>query len=470
MVRTSSITLAAALAVAVAARFAHAQQAPVPAGGIIAGVVIDSIRGGYLRGAVVGVSGAPRSAFTDSAGRFRIDDVAPGLRQLQVVHPLLDSVGIVVTTTPQMVRPRDTVWVVIALPSAATLIARKCSAAERARGPAALMGTVTDADSEAASVGAEISVAWTDYALGASTIDRAPQQRVARVDSTGAFVVCGLPDDLITGVAARRGFDSTAAVLVDFSQMLAVLQLRLPPPSTSRSEGSGGQSWPGAVRGIVTTTEGQPVGGARVAIEEDSAVMVTRANGSFSLAGLRPGTRLLTVRRLGFEPVELAVDVRSDQQRDVTVKLANMVPVLATVQVTALRELGLARVGYTTRKGLGTGTFFDPDDIARRNSPRLNEILEHAGPLRIRRTNRGLPYVVGRDGGCVTYHIDGMRWSRVDADDPMTSPNNYLSGAEIAAVEIYSPHLAPPEFMGFSRTSRPCSVVVVWTKNKLRMR
>lgn len=459
-----AVLLAALLAPALAA------QQPAPSarsGGVIAGVVIDSIRGGTLRGAVVGLIGTPRLAFTDTAGRFQIDGVVPGLHSLEVVHPLLDSVGISVRTSPRMVRMNDTVWTAIALPSVPALVARKCSAADRARGPSALLGSVTDADTDRPSTGAEVVVAWTDYALGESTIDRAPQRRSARVDSAGAFLICGLPDDLVTGVAATRGFDSTAAVLVDFSKGLALLPLRLPPPGGDAARRT---LWRGAIRGTVVEATGQKVAGARVAVDEDSAVVLTQSDGAFNLNHLRPGTRLLTVRRLGFEPVELVVDVRADIPRDVPIRLANMVPVLQTVKVTALRELGLSRVGYTLRKGLASGTFFDPEDISRRNSPRLNDLLATAGPLRVRRTNRGQAYIVGRAGGCVTYFVDGQRWSWVGANDPNGGPNAFLSGAEIAAVEVYSPYTSPPEFMGFSNLSKQCSVVVVWTKTKLRLR
>jgi hypothetical protein len=66
----------------------------------ITGVVIDSVRGRPLSGAVVMVDGSLRQGISDSSGHFRIDSVEPGRRQLGVFHPLLDSLSIGITTNP----------------------------------------------------------------------------------------------------------------------------------------------------------------------------------------------------------------------------------------------------------------------------------------------------------------------------------------------------------------------------------
>jgi hypothetical protein len=43
------------------------------------------------------------------------------------------------------------------------------------------------------------------------------------------------------------------------------------------------------------------------------------------------------------------------------------------------------------------------------------------------------------------------------------SPDNFLSGAELGAVEIYDELTTPAEFMAANQ----CATVVIWTKNKL---
>src|ERR1700693_5517179 len=66
----------------------------------IVGMVIDSLNGTYLSGAEVVIEGAKTTLFTDSLGRFRVDSLPPGTYQLGVFHPLLDTLGISLTTQP----------------------------------------------------------------------------------------------------------------------------------------------------------------------------------------------------------------------------------------------------------------------------------------------------------------------------------------------------------------------------------
>jgi hypothetical protein len=83
---------------------------------VITGVAVDSVRGGYLRGAIVSVSGTSLSGMTDSSGRFRIDSVAPGSRHLEVLHPLLDSIGLRVRSPERQLSAGDTTAFTLAIP------------------------------------------------------------------------------------------------------------------------------------------------------------------------------------------------------------------------------------------------------------------------------------------------------------------------------------------------------------------
>src|SRR5687768_10766219 len=91
------------------------QPAPRPGHALVTGVAVDSVRGGYLRGAIVSVSGTSLSAITDSSGRFRIDSVAPGLRHLEVMHPLLDSIGLRVRSPERDLDAGDTTSFILAI-------------------------------------------------------------------------------------------------------------------------------------------------------------------------------------------------------------------------------------------------------------------------------------------------------------------------------------------------------------------
>ena len=97
--------LAAAFAYAFAFPAAHAQTgtppatAPaVPGTASIKGFLIDSVHNAALSKALIVIEGANRSGVTDADGHFRIDSVPPGPHRVTVLHPLLDTLGVLMRT------------------------------------------------------------------------------------------------------------------------------------------------------------------------------------------------------------------------------------------------------------------------------------------------------------------------------------------------------------------------------------
>lgn len=423
---------------------AHAQQ--VVAGrarsAVLTGVAVDSIRGGYLRGASVFISGTALSATTDSAGRFKIVGIPAGARVMEIQHPLLDSLGLALTTRPKTFSDGDSSFVMLSVPSAATYAPTRCSAEDLAKGPALIVGSVSEADTGEPSKGASVSVTWTDYVVAKKSVKAVPQRRSVLVAPDGNFALCGLPDDLVAGVVATRQRDTTAAVEVNLESLVGTVALRLPPtraPNASLATAS--------ISGRVVDKEGNPAKGARIAVEADNAVAVTEGDGTFILNGLRIGTRRLTIRKIGYEPVERAVDVPPDGANGLNLALGKSVSVLKGIVVRAVRDFGLQRIGFTDRKGRVPGAFLGPEDVARRNGPRLSTLLETVP--------------VFRRAGCTRYFIDGFI-------QPIGEiPDDYLSGAEIGAVEVYGTGFVPPEFFATMRNGQTCKAVVIWTRWKI---
>ncbi|HEX3534587.1 MAG TPA: carboxypeptidase-like regulatory domain-containing protein, partial [Gemmatimonadaceae bacterium] len=102
-----------------------AQNAPANSSRII-GIVIDSINGTGLKGAEVLVSGRPSPVITDSLGRFAVDGLSAGTYQVGVFHPLLESLGLTLTTRPFSVGRDSTGVADLAIPSVKTLASRYC--------------------------------------------------------------------------------------------------------------------------------------------------------------------------------------------------------------------------------------------------------------------------------------------------------------------------------------------------------
>src|SRR5512132_2533148 len=127
----------------------------------ILGVVIDSLNGGALAGADILIEGQGATATTDSLGKFGFDSLTPGNFQLGVFHPRLDTLSIAIVTRPFHVGPDSTSLVMIAVPSAATIIRQKCPPPSGAPRMSAVIGQVKDPESLQPVARAEVSIAWT---------------------------------------------------------------------------------------------------------------------------------------------------------------------------------------------------------------------------------------------------------------------------------------------------------------------
>jgi hypothetical protein len=421
---------------------------------VVTGVAIDSVRGGYLRNATVTLTGTARRVTTDSSGRFLIDGLPDGNYSFRLSHPILDTLGIGVVTQQFRFKAGDTTHLILSVPSPGTIVHRKCSAAQIKQGDAALIGTVTYADSDVPPPGAGVVVAWTDFAFGKTSVAKTPQRRTATVRADGSYIVCGVPRDLQTGIIAFSGADSTSEVPVSFANGLVIRALHLPLPVTSHVDSAEIKVNRAVVSGKITDEKGAAIQGARVAVDADNAVTTSASDGTFRLAGVRSGTRSMSVKKLGFAATDAVLEVSMQRVNETTVKLAVATQVLPTVNVSAVRDVGLQRVGYTERKRTTTGVFFGQREIEGKNSPSLSKIIET------------VPFF--RDGRytCIRYWVDGHMWSTASDMDANEGPDAFLSGAEIAAVEVYSPLYAPAEFIVSSKYGA-CASVVIWTKAKL---
>ncbi|HUQ20846.1 MAG TPA: carboxypeptidase regulatory-like domain-containing protein [Gemmatimonadaceae bacterium] len=478
-------TLASACALSVSPCVAAAQAAQAePEFAVIAGVAIDSIRGGYLRNATVIVDGTMQSTTTDSLGRFAIDSIIPGEHRLRVRHPLLDTLGVVIVTAPKKLAPLERLAMLISTPSPKTIISAKCSANEIARGPAAVLGTVFDADSGDPSAGATVTTTWSGLQVSQKGVKVVQERRNAQVTPEGMFRLCGLPNDLTAGIIAARGADTTASVKVDLSSGIAILALHLPASATaaavSASPSPRTDTPPAAVttknggalvKGRVTDASNKPVEGAQVQIEQDRLTAITSSDGTFQISGARAGTRTITVRKLGFEPAQTTVDLKQSGAVDVNLKLAKFVPILKTIEISALRNQALERNGFSARRHRGEGRFITPEEIARRVPVRVNDLLRSVPYLHFTRLYNGKdivsgrPTIAGGSTGCVRYYVDNVLWLNT-----IDSPDEYYHPSDIGAIEVYPPNLVPGDFMAFSRTGQPCYVIVLWTASGLQLR
>lgn len=488
-------SLAIALAVVVGAAAAPAQvatpPAPVPGGeqfAAVRGLVLDSLHRAPLAGAVVRLDGTSKESITDEYGEYRIDSVTPGDFRLVMFHPLLDTLGIsLVTPTITFTAGKREIQD-IAIPSSQTLVHLLCPAARLTLGPAALVGFVREADSEVPATGSKASLLW--YESDPLGLRKTPRVRESVVDKDGRYKICGIPGEMSGKLQVFKDGISTGEVQVEVSDGFLALRsmsigmhaqvLAVQPaatPSTSGDTGKVGGYRTGTtntakpqlrvvrgaarVSGKVLNKVGQPVAGARVGLQGTTAVTTTNARGEFTLDSLPSGTQTLEVRKLGFNMTEESVELARLQPASVTVTMADFVPTLEPMRVTAQTERGLQDVGFAARKRSGMGRYLDGDQIPK--TQQFSDALRIVPGLRIVPSG---PYNViqsTRDpmGGCVTFYVDGTPWQQQFPGDL----DSYVRSDEVAAIEVYNASTVPAQFTSAGRAS--CTTIVIWTERRI---
>jgi len=430
-----------------------------------------------LVNARVRVDTSALTATTDSSGRFRLDGIPPGPHALRVEHPLVDTLGVVLGSPPEAYAAGETKAEDLATPAPETLIELLCSAAWRARGPAAIMGRVYEADTGTPATGAKVSLVWYEIDIKGG-VRRVPRVREAIVGPGGIYRICGLPAQLDGRAQVLRGTMTSGDIPINFGQdMLALRSMSIAAPgAVAAAPVTGAPSTDSSTRapaapalgrarltGRVLNKAGRPLPGARVQLEGTARAATTRANGDFTLDSLPSGTQTVTVRLLGYAPVEQAVDLAAREPASVTVMLDNFVPVLETVRVNAQRERALDDVGFARRKRTGGGWYMDGDAIKQRNAQNFSDVLRGAPGIRVSQSMNRQVIENSRDpmNGCVSIWIDGTQWQQMEPGDV----DDFVKPYELAALEVYSATTTPAEYQPAGRSS--CSTIVAWTIRRL---
>ena len=432
----------------------------------ISGVIIDSLNARYLAGAEVVVQGANVSRITDSLGQFRVDSLSPGTYQVGVFHPLLDTLGLSLATQPFHLGADSASYIVLAIPSATTIIKRACPPpGPRAQGTSAVIGHVTDPESLAPVPGADVSIAWTQIEVSKEIgLRKTPRVLRDSTDAEGAFKICNLPSDMQATLQARKGRSVTAEVPITLGQQETELFARTLLLSKADS---GAKSGNASVSGRVVLEGAPSNAGTRVQLMGTDAIAMTNEKGEFSMRNLPSGSHVLLARHLGFGAETVPVDLSSREAKQVAIKLPKYVAMLDPVVVTARRQASLDKVGFTERQKSGQGYYMGPDQLQSIHANYLTDILRRVPSLKIVSTPTGDVVTSSRgvtsfgSDPCVQYYLDDMPWMSATPGDI----NQFVNGNEVVAVEVYAGPSVPAQY---TRGMQDCTTVVLWTKFKIR--
>ncbi len=431
----------------------------------ISGVVLDSLHMRYLGGADVFIEGAKENLVTDSLGRFRIDGLPPGTYQVGVFHPVLDTLNTSLATKPFHVGPDSASFVVLSVPSAATIIRNECRGRSGKQGQSAVIGHVNDPETLHPIAGADVSISWMEIEVSKEIgVRRTPRLLRDTTDATGAFHLCGLPNPLQATLQAIKGTAATSEVPVslgDVDSELLVRSLLLSHDAPGAKVGNA------SVSGTVILQGSQPTGGSRVELVGTDVVALTNEQGEFTMTKIPSGSHVLLARHLGYGAATAAVDLSVRQPQRVTITLPKYVAIMDPVLVTARRKASLDRVGFNQRKKSGAGYYLGPDQLQNLHPNYLTDILRQVPGLRVTtvgfdqvvQSSRGVGSLVG--GDCVQYVVDDMPWLSTQPGDI----NNFVNGNEVVAVEVYHGN-APPQYT--RSMMGDCVTIVLWTRFKIR--
>jgi hypothetical protein len=429
----------------------------------ISGTVYDSLAHRPLAGADVMLGGNAPPLSTDSLGHFAATGLTPGVYQVGVFHPRLDTLDLALGSAPFSAVAGNPNNVDLAIPSVATLIGKRCGRPAR-ENEALISGRVESVEKMHALAGVDVSLAWTEVTLplgGAPSV--APREVHVTTDSSGRYTFCGVPGDLKGNLQARHDLVSVAIPITLAVGSLPIVTRNFFLVTETATSGQRGRA-----TGVVSQAAGNGalVEGARVEVAGTDVVTQTDQRGVFALNNIPLGTQVVVIRKVGFTSQAIPVDVLPNQQPRLTVSLANFVSYLDPVVVTARVDHALKSVGFVDRKRQGLGQYITAADIDRHKYTYMTDIIRSRVPgIRLDRTSAG-PILraprssIVRGAACVHYFVDDVRWTSISEGDI-----NAINPAEVAGVEFYQGNATPIQY----GTVDDCTTVVIWTKTRVGM-
>lgn len=471
-IKTFELFAAVALAIPSARLVAQQPTASPPAAPVktakaeIAGVVVDSLHGGYLRGADVIIEGASANTVTDTVGRFAFQGLPPGTYRVGVFHPLLDTLGISLATKPFHATADSTSIAILGVPSAATLIHTACGGRSSDQYNSAVIGHVNETETLRPVSGAEVSIAWIELEVSKEVgLRHTPHLMSGTTNAAGAFKICGVPNSMDATLKARKGTAVTSEIPITLGDEPSSLFARTLLLSLADSGVKVGTA---TVSGRVVLEGSSTNAGSRVELVGTDVVVLTNDKGEFTMTNLPSGSQVLLARHIGYGAATRSVDLSAREPRNVTITLPKFVALMDPVLVLARRNASLDRVGFTQRKRSGTGIFLGPEQIERIHPNSVSDILRNVRGLRV--TYSGMrPSVSSRRGinsfrnspDCVRFFLDGIPWLSNTPGDI----ESFVSGNEVVAVEAYNSANIPAQYMTEMGT---CTTIVLWTRFKVR--
>lgn len=449
--------------------------APVGAQGTgrIEGTITDSVHAGPLANAnVLAVRIEPEpsvssGAATDARGHYRIDSLAAGRYMVEFASPLLDSLEITLPPREASVAQGRVTRIDFALPSGQTLRLAACPGLALDKGTGAIVGRLSDADTDRPLAGAKVVVAWHDLSVDRTTMKPSIGERTGVVtsDSLGRYRLCGVPTgdwivlqvqaDGRSGSAIRLQVPDSAGVVVRHLS-LSTASARPVPDSTSTAVADTTPPPPltgtASVSGVIRGVGGLSLSGAQVRVVGARGTALSDERGRFELRDLPAGTQVIEVRRIGYLLAQQPVELRTARVVTQDVRLQRIVT-LDSLRVLAQRSRYPEFEQH--RRMNGFGTFLTADEVARRASFETSDLFRMMPGFRV--SGYGLDAKVTSSRGVTS--LTGPCSPNIVIDGMPGQEINLIHPSSIGAMEVYRAGQPTPV-----QYDRGCGAIVIWSR------
>ena len=217
----------------------------------------------------------------------------------------------------------------------------------------------------------------------------------------------------------------------------------------------------GNITGTVTDSTGAPLLGAEVRVDGAQVRTFTDDQGVFHLGGVRYGARTLSVRRLGFAPAQVSVEVARGSDAMVAIRLKLLATTLPAVVIRPSRMNYTGRLaGYYERLERRSNGYFITRDQIDREAPRLlGQLLQHVPGVTAVRGRGGITGIRLRGRTCwPLIWIDGTPMPSGEVDLDSFSPTS------IHGIELYLGSTTAPARYIYTRDVSSCGTILIWSR------
>jgi hypothetical protein len=232
------------------------------------------------------------------------------------------------------------------------------------------------------------------------------------------------------------------------------------------------------ILGVFDEQSGAPIESAEVIDALNHVSAQTTTTGTVSLIFLPDGGSMVQIKKVGYQPVTLIVEIGPADTIPLTLTLKRLAPMSAgaaqTLPTVVTRDSAPAYISpglqsFEERRRSGFGHFMTEAELRKQDNRKLTNVIRElpgatmrcpkTGPRKFECfavSSRGLKNAI-QGGDCeINLYIDGVAVSDNDLEK--------LSVNEFAALEFYSGGATIP--VQYNRTGASCGAILLWSRER----